>query len=119
MSLYVFIGIAIGSFIHGFVPESFFQTYISDDNPFAVPIAVISAVPLYIDAVGVLPVMGSLVEKGVSLGTAIAFMMGAVGLSLPEALLLKKVMKPKLIVSFFVTIALGMILSGYVFNWLF
>ncbi|MDZ7758575.1 permease [Rhodohalobacter sp.] len=113
---YIFVGIAIGAFIHGYVPQSFFENYISESNPFAVPIAVVLAIPLYIDAVGVLPVIESLVNKGVPLGTAIAFMMASIGLSLPEALLLKKVMKKKLIVAFFTTIGIGMILSGYLFN---
>lgn len=116
---YIFIGLGIGSFIHGYVPASFFETYISASNPFAVPIAVIAAIPLYIDAVGVLPIVETLVDKGVPLGTAIAFMMGAIGLSFPEALLLKKVMKKKLIFAFFSTIAVGMIISGYVFNMIF
>lgn len=116
---YIFIGLAIGSFIHGYVPQSFFETYISKSNPFAVPIAVIMSIPLYIDAVGILPILESLVNKGVPLGTAIAFMMGSIGLSLPEALLLKKVMKKKLIMAFFTTIGIGMILSGYLFNLIF
>lgn len=113
---YIFIGIGIGSFIHGFVPQSFFETYISASNPFAVPIAVIMGIPLYIDAVGILPVVETLVNKGVPLGTAIAFMMGSIGLSLPEALLLKKVMQKKLIIAFFSVIGIGMIISGYLFN---
>lgn len=116
---YIFVGLAIGSFIHGYVPQSFFEQYISKSNPFAVPIAVIMAIPLYIDAVGILPILDSLVNKGVPLGTAIAFMMGSIGLSLPEALLLKKVMKKKLIKAFFVTIGIGMIVSGYIFNLIF
>lgn len=116
---YIFVGLAIGSFIHGFVPESFFETYISKSNPLAVPIAVILAIPLYIDAVGVLPIIESLISKGVPMGTAIAFMMASIGLSFPEALLLKKVMKKKLIVAFFSTIGIGMILSGYFFNLIF
>jgi uncharacterized protein len=116
---FVFLGILIGSFIHGFVPESFFEETVSASNPLAVPIAVLLAIPLYIDAVTILPVIESLVEKGVPLGTAIAFMMGSIGLSLPAAILLKKVMKTKLIVSFFVTIGAGMILSGYFFNLVF
>lgn len=116
---YIFIGLAIGSFIHGYVPESFFETYISKSNPFAVPIAVILAIPLYIDAVGVLPIIESLVDKGVPLGTAIAFMMASIGLSFPEALLLKKVMQKKLIIAFFTTIGIGMIISGFIFNLVF
>ncbi|MCC5941877.1 MAG: permease [Balneolaceae bacterium] len=113
---YVFLGILIGSLIHGYVPETFFEETIAADNPLAVPVAVILAIPLYIDAVTILPVIDSLVAKGVPMGTAIAFMMGSIGLSLPSAILLKKVMKMKLIVSFFVTIGVGMILSGYFFN---
>ncbi len=116
---YIFIGLAIGSFIHDYVPQSFFETYISKSNPLAVPIAVILSIPLYIDAVGVLPILESLVDKGVPLGTAIAFMMGSIGLSLPEALLLKKVMQKKLIIAFFTTIGIGMIISGYIFNLIF
>lgn len=116
---YIFIGIAIGSFIHGYVPESFFETYISRSNPFAVPVAVLVSIPLYIDAVGILPILDSLVDKGVPLGTAIAFMMGSIGLSIPEGLLLKKVMQKQLILAFFSTIAIGMILSGFLFNLLF
>jgi len=116
---YIFIGLAIGSFIHGYVPQTFFETYISKSNPLAVPIAVILSIPLYIDAVGVLPILESMVSKGVPLGTAIAFMMGSIGLSLPEALLLKKVMQKKLIIAFFITIGIGMIISGYIFNLIF
>lgn len=116
---YIFIGLAIGSFIHGYVPQSFFENYISKSNPFAVPIAVVLAIPLYIDAVGVLPIIESLVNKGVPLGTAIAFMMASIGLSFPEALLLKKVMQKKLIIAFFTTIGIGMIISGFFFNIIF
>ncbi len=116
---YVFVGLAIGSFIHGYVPEEFFETYISKSNPLAVPIAVLLAIPLYIDAVGVLPIIESLVDKGVPLGTAISFMMAAIGLSFPEALLLKKVMNKPLIIAFFSTIGIGMILSGFFFNLIF
>lgn len=117
--LYIFIGLSIGSLIHGYVPESFFEAYISKSNPLGVPISVLMGIPLYIDAVGVLPVLESLVSKGVPLGTGIAFMMASVGLSLPEALLLKKVMQKKLIIFFFSTIGIGMIISGYLFNLIF
>lgn len=116
---YIFVGIAVGSFIHGYVPQSFFENYISKSNPFAVPIAVLVAIPLYIDTVGILPILDSMVGKGVPLGTAIAFMMGSIGLSIPEGLLLKKVMQKPLIIAFFSTIALGMILSGFLFNLIF
>lgn len=119
LTLYVAIGIGIGSFIHGYVPEEFFQKYLSEDNLFSIPLAVIVAVPLYIDAIGILPVIETLIAKGVPLGTAVAFMMGAIGLSLPEALLLKKVMQIPLLVIYFGTTAVCMILAGYFFNVIF
>jgi hypothetical protein len=113
---YVLAGIAIGGLIHGYVPEGFFEKYIGADNPFAVPVATILAVPMYSNASGILPVIQVLVEKGIPLGTAIAFMMGVVGLSLPEAMLLKKVMTWKLIGIFFGVVSLCIIFSGYLFN---
>ena len=85
----------------------------------AKPLAEVLSIPLYIDEVDILPVLDSLVGKGVPLGTAMAFMMGSIGLSLPEAMLLKKVMQKRLIIAFFATIAIGMILSGWLFNMLF
>ncbi len=114
--LYVLIGIAIGGIIHGYVPEGFFEKYITKDNIFAVPIAVICAVPMYANASGIVPVVQVFVDKGIALGTAIALMMSVVGLSLPEAILLRKVMTWKLIVIFFSTVALMIIFSGYLFN---
>jgi len=113
---YVLIGIAIGGLMHGYIPEGFFEQYMSKDNLFAVPLATIMAVPMYMNASGVLPVVQVLVSKGIPLGTAIAFMMGVVGLSLPEAMLLKKVMTLKLIFIFFSTVTLCIIISGYIFN---
>lgn len=113
---YVLIGIAIGGLMHGYIPEGFFEHYMSKDNPFAVPIATILAIPMYMNASGVLPVVQVLVAKGIPLGTAIAFMMGVVGLSLPEAMLLKKVMSLKLIAIFFSVVTLCIIISGYLFN---
>ena len=113
---YVLVGIAIGGLMHGYVPEGFFEKYMSKDNWFAVPIATILAVPMYTNASGILPVAQVLVAKGIPLGTAIAFMMGVVGLSLPEAMLLKKVMTVKLIAIFFSIVTLCIIISGYLFN---
>jgi len=113
---YVIIGIAIGGLMHGYIPEGFFAKYMSADNLFAVPIATILAVPMYSNASGILPVVQVLVAKGIPLGTAIAFMMGVVGLSLPEAMLLKKVMTFKLIAIFFAVVTLCIIVSGYLFN---
>ena len=113
---YVIIGIAIGGLMHGYIPEGFFEKYMAKDNLFAVPIATILAVPMYSNASGILPIVQVLVDKGIPLGTAIAFMMGVVGLSLPEAMLLKKVMTIKLIGIFFGVVMLCIIVSGYLFN---
>jgi uncharacterized membrane protein YraQ (UPF0718 family) len=113
---YVLVGIAIGGLMHGYIPEGFFEQYMDKDNLFAVPIATILAVPMYSNASGILPVVQVLVAKGIPLGTAIAFMMGVVGLSLPEAMLLKKVMTFKLIAIFFGVVTLCIIISGYAFN---
>lgn len=113
---YVLVGIAIGGLMHGFIPEGFFEQYMSKDNPLAVPVSTLIAVPMYMNASGVLPVIQVLVAKGIPLGTAIAFMMGVVGLSLPEAMLLKKVMTFKLIGIFFGVVTLCIIFSGYLFN---
>lgn len=117
--LYIFIGIGIGAFMHVFVPEGFFEQYMSRDNWYAVPLSVMLAVPMYANAAGIVPVIEVFVAKGIPLGTAIAFMMAVVGLSLPEATLLKKVMTWRLIAVFFITVMLFIILSGYLFNFLF
>lgn len=114
--LYIFIGIGIGAFMHGFVPEGFFEQYMSRDNWFAVPLSVLLAVPMYANAAGIVPIIEVFVAKGIPMGTALAFMMAVVGLSLPEATLLKKVMTWRLIAIFFGTITLFIILSGYLFN---
>ncbi|MFI3287885.1 MAG: permease [Rikenellaceae bacterium] len=114
--LYVIIGIAIGAAMHGYVPENFFTEQLSADSWYGVPLAVILAVPMYANAAGVVPIVQVFVAKGVSMGTAIAFMMSVVGLSLPEATLLKKVMTWRLIAIFFGTITLFIIALGYLFN---
>lgn len=116
VSIYILIGIAIGGLMHGFIPTGFFEEYISKENPFAVPIAVILGVPMYSNAAGVLPVMQVLVQKGIPLGTAIAFSMAVVGLSIPEGLLLKKIMSTKMLMIFFGVVAACIIISGYLFN---
>ena len=116
VSLYVVIGIGLGALMHGFIPTGFFEQYISKDNPLAVPIAVILGVPMYSNAAGVLPIIQVFVQKGIPLGTAIAFMMAVVGLSIPEATLLKKVMSMKLIAIFFGVVTFCIVLSGYLFN---
>ncbi|WP_299110732.1 permease [uncultured Winogradskyella sp.] len=114
--LYVIIGIAIGAAMHGYVPENFFHQYLGGGEWWTVPLAVIVAVPMYANAAGIVPVIQVFVAKGVPLGTAIAFMMATIGLSIPEATLLKKVMSLKLIAIFFGVITLCIILSGYLFN---
>lgn len=113
---YIIIGIGLGAAMHGFIPTGFFEQYISKDNPFAVPLAVVLGVPMYSNAAGILPIIQVFVAKGIPIGTAIAFMMAVVGLSIPEAMLLKKVMTWKLIAIFFAVVAICIIISGYLFN---
>lgn len=116
VSIYILIGIAIGGLMHGFIPTGFFEAYISKENPFAVPIATLVGIPMYSNAAGVLPIIQVLVQKGIPIGTAIAFMMAVVGLSIPEGLLLKKVMTTKMLFIFFGVVAACIIISGYIFN---
>lgn len=113
---YIVIGVAIGGLMHGFIPTGFFEAYITKDNPFAVPIAVLVGVPMYSNTAGILPIMQVLVEKGIPLGTVIAFSMAVVALSIPEGLLLKKIMTTKMLVIFFAVVTLCIIISGYIFN---
>ncbi len=114
--VYVLIGIGIGAAMHGLVPEGFFEQYMGKDNLFAVPIATLLAVPMYSNAAGIVPIVEVFVAKGIPIGTAIAFMMGVVGLSIPEATLLKKVMTWKLVGIFFSVVTVCIIISGYLFN---
>jgi hypothetical protein len=113
---YVLIGIAIGAFIHGYAPENLLTSIAGKNNWFAVPIAVLIGIPLYANAAGVVPIVSSLIEKGLPLGTALAFMMAVVALSLPEAIILRKVMKLKLLLIYFSIVGLGIICIGYLFN---
>ncbi|MFN3562715.1 MAG: permease, partial [Chloroherpetonaceae bacterium] len=115
---YVIVGIGIGAAIHGYVPTGFFESIITKENLLAVPLSVVLAVPLYSNLVGIIPVVQAFVEKGVPIGTALAFMMAAVGLSLPAAALLKKVMTAKLLAVFYGTVTVCIIIIGYLFNWL-
>lgn len=116
VSLYILIGIAIGGAMHGFIPTGFFEEYIKESNPFAVPIAVAIGIPMYSNAAGVLPVIEVLVQKGIPIGTAIAFSMAVVGLSIPEGLLLKKVMTTRMLFLFFGVVGVCIMISGYLFN---
>ncbi|HYO88125.1 MAG TPA: permease [Candidatus Limnocylindrales bacterium] len=115
---YVLIGIGIGAAIHGFVPEDALADVLGNANVLAVPVAVAVGVPLYSNAAGVIPIVAVLLDKGVSLGTALAFMMSVVALSIPEIVILRRVMKPRLIAVFVGVVAGGIILTGYLFNWL-
>ena len=114
--LYIFIAIGIGGFIHGYVPEDFLVRYAGPGNPFAVPIAVLLGVPLYANAAGVIPIVYALMEKGLSMGTVLAFMMAVTALSLPEMIILRKVLKIQLLGVFVGIMTLTIIAVGYLFN---
>jgi len=113
---YVLIGIAVGAGIHGYVPESALAEIMGKKAWWSVLAAVALGVPLYSNAAGFLPIASALIEKGASLGTVLAFMMSVVGLSLPEMIILRRVLKPKLIAVFIATLTVGIIITGYLFN---
>ena len=113
---YVLIGVGVGAAVHGYIPEGYFESILSGNNIWGVPLAVVIGIPLYANASAAIPIMSALVEKGVALGTAIAFMMAIVGLSLPEALILKRVMSWKLLGIFFGTVTAAIICIGYALN---
>lgn len=117
--LYLLIGIAIGGAIHGWAPEEILAKYAGSDNPLSVVIAVLAGIPLYANAIGTIPIAEALIGKGVGLGTALAFMMAVTALSVPEMVLLRKVMKPRLIAIFVATAAIGILIVGWLFNLLF
>ncbi|MFZ2888900.1 permease [Sulfuricurvum sp.] len=114
--LYVLIGVGVGAFIHGYVPTEFITSIAGGDNPFAVPLATLLGVPMYSNAAGVMSLIEVLTAKGMLLGTALSFMMAITALSLPEAMILKRVMSLKLIAIFFGTVTLGIMGVGYLFN---
>lgn len=114
--LFILIAIGIGGFIHGYVPQDFLASYAGKDNPFAVPVAVALGVPLYSNAAGVLPIVYALMEKGMSLGTVLAFMMAVTALSLPEMIILRKVLKVQLLGVFAGIMTITIIAVGYLFN---
>ena len=113
---YVVVGVGLGALIHGYVPADFLARWAGRDNPFAVPVAVALGVPLYSNAAGVIPVVHALMEKGMAIGTVLAFMMAVTALSLPEAIILKNVLKNQLLAVFFGTVAVAIICVGYLFN---
>lgn len=115
---YVLLGVGLGAVIHGFVPANFFEKYLLAKSWWTVPLATILGVPLYANSVSVLPVIEALIDKGIPMGTALSFMTATVALSLPEALILKKAMKWQLLTIFFSITTVGIILIGYLFNFL-
>ena len=117
--IYIVIGIAVGASIHGYVPENFMAGLMGKSAWWSVPIAVIIGVPMYSNAAGIIPIVQALLEKGASLGTVLAFMMSVIGLSLPETIILKKVLKLQLIGIFVGVVATGIIIVGYLFNFIF
>ncbi|MCL5008964.1 MAG: permease [Patescibacteria group bacterium] len=115
---YILIGIGIGAWIHGYVPTDFLAKYAGSGKWYGVPLAVVIGIPLYSNAAGVIPLVSALTEKGVSMGTTLAFMMSVTALSLPEFMILKKVMKLKLIFLFAGIVGIGIMFTGYLFNFI-
>jgi uncharacterized membrane protein YraQ (UPF0718 family) len=116
--LFVMLGIAVGAGIHGYVPEGFMASFMGKGAWWSVPLAVLVGVPMYSNAAGIIPIVQALLGKGAALGTVLAFMMSVIGLSLPEAIILRKVLKLPLILTFFGTVALGIVIVGYLFNFI-
>lgn len=113
---YILAGIAIGAGIHGYVPEAFMASFMGKDVWWAVPVSVLIGVPMYTNAAGIIPIVEALLAKGAALGTVLAFMMSVIALSLPEIVILRKVLKPRLIATFVGVVSTGILLVGYVFN---
>ena len=116
--IYIIIGIAVGAGAHGYVPEDFLGSLLGKGNWYSVPLAILIGVPMYSNAAGIIPIVSVLIEKGVSLGTALAFMMSVIALSLPEIIILKKVLKWQLIAAFIGIVAIGIIIVGLTFNYI-
>jgi uncharacterized protein len=114
--IYILAGIAVGAGVHGYVPENFMASFMGKDVWYAVPLSVLIGIPLYSNAAGIIPVVQALLEKGASLGTVLAFMMSVIGLSLPEVIILKKVLKLPLIFAFVGIVGAGIMLVGFLFN---
>jgi hypothetical protein len=117
--IYILIGIGVGAAVHGYVPENFMASIMGKSAWWSVPLSVLIGVPLYSNAAGIIPIVQSLLEKGASLGTALAFMMSVIGLSLPETIILKKVLKMPLILIFVGVVATGIMIVGFLFNLVF
>ncbi len=114
--LYVLAGVGVGAFIHGYVPADFIVKYAGGDNGYGVPLAVVLGIPMYSNAAGVMPLVEVLTQKGMLMGTALSFMMAITALSLPEAMILKKILHTKLIAVFFGIVGIGIVCIGYLFN---
>ena len=114
---YILVGIALGAGIHGYVPEDFMASFMGKDVWWAVPAAVVLGVPMYTNAAGIIPIVEALIGKGAALGTVLAFMMAVIALSAPEMIILRKALKPTLIATFAGVVATGILIVGYVFNW--
>jgi uncharacterized membrane protein YraQ (UPF0718 family) len=117
--IYVILGIAVGAGIHGYVPQDFMASFMGKGAWWSVPAAVLLGVPMYSNAAGIIPIVKALLEKGAALGTVLAFMMAVIGLSLPEAIILRNILKPRLVFTFFGIVAAGIIVIGYLFNMVF
>ena len=116
---YVLAGIAVGAGIHGWVPTNFMASFMGKGAWWAVPLAVVIGIPMYSNAAGIIPIVEALLEKGAALGTVLAFMMAVIGLSLPETIILRKVLRPRLIATFVGVVGVGILIVGYLFNVLF
>ncbi len=117
--LYVALGILVGAGAHGYVPEDFMAALMGKSAWYSVPLSVLIGIPLYSNAAGIVPIVSVLIEKGASLGTALAFMMAVIGLSLPEMVILRKVLKLPFILTFIAIVGGGILIVGYLFNWIF
>ncbi|HLC27438.1 MAG TPA: permease, partial [bacterium] len=117
VGLFVLLGVGVGAFIHGYAPEGLLAQYAGKENPFGVLVAVLIGIPLYANAAGTIPIVQSLIEKGLPLGTALAFMMAVTALSFPEMVILRKVLKPRLLAVFIGVVGAGIVFTGYLFNW--
>jgi uncharacterized membrane protein YraQ (UPF0718 family) len=113
---YVLVGIGVGALIHGWVPTDFFSTYAGPGNNLGVLVAVAIGIPLYSNAAGIMPMVEALHDKGLPMGTLLAFMMSVVALSLPEMILLRRVLKPRLLAAYLAVVAIGIVIVGYLFN---
>jgi uncharacterized membrane protein YraQ (UPF0718 family) len=113
---YIIVGIGVGAGIHGYVPEDFMASLMGKEAWWSVPVAVLIGVPMYTNAAGIIPIVEALLAKGAALGTVLAFMMSVIALSLPEMIILRKVLKIRLIIIFASIVATGILIVGYIFN---